>query len=149
MKRNDSEKSIMKMIDYVSSCKRYDIRQQFFDRTLEALRKNKNDRLWFKVLTKAGNMYLATGEFSRLLKVIRQLRESCLTEDGTHDPSKGTQLLEIYALEIQMYTVQKNNKKLKKLYERSLHVQSAIPHPQTMGIIRECGGKMHLGEESW
>jgi len=26
---------------------------------------------------------------------------------------KGTQLLEIYALEIQMYTAQKNNKKLK------------------------------------
>jgi len=26
---------------------------------------------------------------------------------------KGTQLLEIYALEIQMYTEQKNNKKLK------------------------------------
>ena len=26
---------------------------------------------------------------------------------------KGTQLLEIYALEIQMYTTQKNNKKLK------------------------------------
>ena len=26
---------------------------------------------------------------------------------------KGTQLLEVYSLEIQMYTAQKNNKKLK------------------------------------
>lgn len=55
-----------------------------------------------------------------------------------------TQLLEIYALEIQMYTEQKNNKQLKELYERSLKVRSAIPHPLIMSVIRECGGKMHL-----
>lgn len=35
------------------------------------------------------------------------------TDDGEDDLKKGTQLLEIYALEIQMYTEQKNNKKLK------------------------------------
>ena len=35
------------------------------------------------------------------------------TEEGEDDLKKGTQLLEIYALEIQMYTAQKNNKKLK------------------------------------
>ncbi len=49
---------------------------------------------------------------------------------------KGTQLLEVYALEIQMYTEQKNNKKLKTLYEQSLHIKSAIPHPLIMGVIR-------------
>jgi len=59
---------------------------------------------------------------------------------------KGTQLLEVYALEIQMYTAQKNNKKLKAVYEKSLYIKSAIPHPFTMGVIRECGGKMHLRE---
>lgn len=70
-----------------------------------------------------------------------------------------------------MYTAQKNNKKLKTLYEQSLHIKSAIPHPLIMGVIRgnivqiirnylryliiwikifcyikECGGKMHLRE---
>ncbi len=54
---------------------------------------------------------------------------------------KGTQLLEVYALEIQMYTEQKNNKKLKALYEQSLHVKSAIPHPLIMGVIRGEQGK--------
>jgi len=49
---------------------------------------------------------------------------------------KGTQLLEVYALEIQMYTEQKNSKKLKALYEQSLHIKSAIPHPLIMGVIR-------------
>lgn len=35
-----------------------------------------------------------------------------------------------------MYTAQKNNKKLKTLYEQSLHIKSAIPHPLIMGVIR-------------
>ena len=35
-----------------------------------------------------------------------------------------------------MYTEQKNNKKLKALYEQSLHIKSAIPHPLIMGVIR-------------
>lgn len=35
------------------------------------------------------------------------------------------------------------------LYDKSLRIKSAIPHPLIMGIIRECGGKMHLGEEQW
>lgn len=35
------------------------------------------------------------------------------TDDGEDDLKKGTQLLEVYALEIQMYTAQKNNKKQK------------------------------------
>ena len=56
---------------------------------------------------------------------------------------KGTQLLEVYALEIQMYTEQKNNKKLKALYEQSLHIKSAIPHPLIMGVIR---GIVRVGE---
>lgn len=71
------------------------------------------------------------------------------TDEGQDDLKKGTQLLEIYALEIQMYTAQKNNKKLKALYEQSLHIKSAIPHPLIMGVIRECGGKMHLREDEF
>jgi len=62
---------------------------------------------------------------------------------------KGTQLLEVYALEIQIATEQRNNKRLKQLYTRALGVKSAIPHPRVMGIIRECGGKMHMHERVW
>ena len=77
------------------------------------------------------------------------LGQSCLTESGEDDLKKGTQLLEIYALEIQVHTAQKNSKALKTLYEQSLRVKSAIPHPNIMGVIRECGGKMHLRESAF
>ena len=74
---------------------------------------------------------------------------SCQREDGSDDMKKGTQLLEVYAQEIQMQTELKNNKRLKALYKRALDVKSAIPHPRIMGIIRECGGKMHMHERVW
>lgn len=120
--------------------------QNFYETTLDALKDAKNDRLWFKTNTKLGKLYFDRNDFGKLQKILKQLHQSCQTDDGEDDLKKGTQLLEIYALEIQMYTVQKNNKKLKALYEQSLHIKSAIPHPLIMGVIRECGGKMHLRE---
>jgi COP9 signalosome complex subunit 2 len=38
---------------------------------------------------------------------------------------------------------------LQELYQRALSIKSAIPHPRIMGIIRECGGKMHMAERQW
>lgn len=144
--RNYSEKSINSILDYISTSKQMQLLQEFYETTLDALKDAKNDRLWFKTNTKLGKLYFDRGEFTKLSKILKQLHKSCQTDDGTDDLKKGTQLLEIYALEIQMYTAQKNNKKLKKLYEQSLHIKSAIPHPLIMGVIRECGGKMHLRE---
>uniref|UniRef100_A0AAZ3RN60 COP9 signalosome complex subunit 2 n=1 Tax=Oncorhynchus tshawytscha TaxID=74940 RepID=A0AAZ3RN60_ONCTS len=144
--RNYSEKSINSILDYISTSKQMDLLQEFYETTLDALKDAKNDRLWFKTNTKLGKLYLEREEYGKLQKILRQLHQSCQTDDGEDDLKKGTQLLEIYALEIQMYTAQKNNKKLKALYEQSLHIKSAIPHPLIMGVIRECGGKMHLRE---
>ncbi|CAG7731813.1 unnamed protein product [Allacma fusca] len=144
--RNHSEKSINSILDYISTSKNMTLLQDFYETTLDALKDAKNDRLWFKTNTKLGKLYYDRGDFQRLAKILKQLHQSCQTDDGEDDLKKGTQLLEIYALEIQMYTAQKNNKKLKGLYEQSLHIKSAIPHPLIMGVIRECGGKMHLRE---
>ncbi len=75
-------------------------------------------------------------------------------------------IIDIYALEIKIYTATKNNKKLKDLYQKALEIKSAIFHPKIMGkmtwvrktrniaysflgIIRECGGKMHMSEKEW
>lgn len=45
-----------------------------------------------------------------------------------------------------MYNETKNWKKLKEIYNRASDVRSAIPHPRIMGVIKECGGKMWMGE---
>ncbi|XP_065672432.1 COP9 signalosome complex subunit 2 isoform X2 [Hydra vulgaris] len=147
--RNHSEKSINSILDFISSSKQMTLLQNFYETTLDALKDAKNDRLWFKTNCKLGKLYYDLEDYKKLSRIIKELRKACETDDGEEDLKKGTQLLEIYALEIQMYTAQKNNKKLKALYEQSLHVKSAIPHPVIMGVIRECGGKMHLREEEY
>jgi COP9 signalosome complex subunit 2 len=61
-------------------------------------------------------LFLEMNDFIELRKVVKELKQSCMTSEGHDDLKKGNQLLEIYALEIQMYTAQKDNKKLKTLY---------------------------------
>ena len=55
---------------------------------------------------------------------------------------KGTSLLEVYSLEIQLCTATKNTVHMKKIYPRTLNLNAAVADPRIMGVIREEGGKM-------
>ncbi|AQK89246.1 COP9 signalosome complex subunit 2 [Zea mays] len=175
--RNYSEKCINNIMDFVSgsASQNFSLLQEFYQTTLKALEEAKNERLWFKTNLKLCKIWFDMGEYGRMSKILKELHKSCQREDGSDDQKKGTQLLEVYAIEIQMYTETKNNKKLKpwilksdvscsylialfhhtielllqELYQRALSIKSAIPHPRIMGIIRECGGKMHMAERQW
>ncbi|KAG6412554.1 hypothetical protein SASPL_125234 [Salvia splendens] len=149
--RNYSEKCINNIMDFISGSagQNFNLLQEFYQTTLKALEEAKNERLWFKTNLKLCKIWFDIGEYGRMSKILKELHKSCKKEDGTDDQKKGTQLLEVYAIEIQMYTETKNNKKLKELYQKALSVKSAIPHPRIMGIIRECGGKMHMAERQW
>jgi len=111
--RNYSEKSINSILDHISSSSDMDFLESFYSATLTSLEDSQNERLWFKTNVKLAKLWLDRGEYTRLNKILRALHQACLSEDGSDDTKKGTQLLEIYALEIQMYTATKNNKKLK------------------------------------
>ncbi|XP_073311374.1 COP9 signalosome complex subunit 2-like [Primulina huaijiensis] len=149
--RNYSEKCINNIMDFISgsASQNFSLLQEFYQTTLTALEEAKNERLWFKTNLKLCKIWFDMGEYGRMSKILKELHKSCQKEDGTDDQKKGTQLLEVYAIEIQMYTETKNNKKLKELYMKALSIKSAIPHPRIMGIIRECGGKMHMAEGQW
>lgn len=147
--RNYSEKCINSILDFVSSSNQMSLLQEFYETTLAALQEARNERLWFKTNLKLGKLWFDVGEFPRLARILKELHKSCQQADGTDDHKKGTQLLEVYALEIQMYTATKNTKQLKQLYEKALQVKSAIPHPRIMGVIHECGGKMHMGARNF
>ena len=184
--RNYSEKVLNKILDLVSAPggmnedKQMELLHTFYETTLAALLEAKNDRLWFKTNLKLGKLWFDREEYGRLQKILKELQRSCQGPDGEDDPKKGTQLLEVYALEIQMHTATKvrsarsahartplsllahtslslllpslhtqNNKKLKSLYTKALQIKSAIPHPKIMGVIRECGGKMHMAQREF
>ncbi|KAF7784196.1 hypothetical protein Agabi119p4_361 [Agaricus bisporus var. burnettii] len=110
----------------------------------------KNDRLSVKTNLKLAKLWLDRKEYSRLSKLIRDLHNATsASSDGDDQSQRGTQLLEVYALEIQMYNETRNYKKLKEIYNATNDIRSAIPHPRIMGVIKECGGKMWMGERQW
>lgn len=141
------------MLDYIEKSSddvtAYHCMEEFYSLTLESFQNTNNERLWLKTNIKLAKLWLDKKEYAQLSRKLKELHKACQRSDGTDDPSKGTYSLEIYALEIQMYANTKNNKRLKALYQRALKVRSAVPHPKIMGIIRECGGKMHMSEENW
>ncbi|KAI1825020.1 putative COP9 signalosome subunit 2 [Xylaria intraflava] len=151
--RNYSEKSINNMLDYIEKESENETAQQcmeqFYSLTLTCFQSTNNERLWLKTNIKLAKLLLDRKEYLSVTKKLRELQKACQREDGSDDPNKGTYSLEIYALEIQMYAETRNNKQLKVLYQKALRVRSAVPHPKIMGIIRECGGKMHMSEENW
>lgn len=154
------------MLDFIEKGsekeKAYHCMEKFYSLTLDSFQSTNNERLWLKTNIKLARLWLERRQYTELVKKVRDLHKACQREDGTDDPSKGTYALEVYALEIQMYADTRNNKRLKvrsvgldqilethcvqALYNRALKVRSAVPHPKIMGIIRECGGKMHMSE---
>ena len=42
-----------------------------------------------------GKLCFEQGDYTRLTRIIRQLHQSCQTEEGVDDVKKGTQLLEV------------------------------------------------------
>ncbi|KAF2861537.1 CSN2 COP9 signalosome complex [Piedraia hortae CBS 480.64] len=151
--RNYAEKSINNMLDFLEKHAEgnaaHECMEEFYKRTLESFQASNNERLWLSTNTKLARLWLAQKDYTRLTNKCRELHLACQRPDGSDDASKGTYSLETYALEIQMYAATRNNKRLKGLYERALRVRSAVPHPNIMGVIRECGGKMYMSEENW
>ncbi|KAK1775680.1 PCI domain-containing protein [Copromyces sp. CBS 386.78] len=151
--RNYSEKSIDNMLNYIE--KGYDdpkavqCIEKFYSLTLQCFQSTNNERLWLKTNIKLARLLLDRKDYHAVARKLRELHNACRKPDGTDDPSKGTYSLEIYALEIQMYSETRNNNQLKVLYQKALKVRSAVPHPKIQGVIRECGGKMHMSEENW
>ncbi|KAI9842980.1 MAG: hypothetical protein M1837_006717 [Sclerophora amabilis] len=151
--RNYSEKSINNILDFIEKGSEDEdathCMERFYSRTLESFQSTNNERLWLKTNIKLARLWLERKDYGQLSRKVRELHRACQKDDGSDDPSKGTYSLEVYAIEIQMYAETRNNKRLKALYQRALKVRSAVPHPKIMGIIRECGGKMHMSEENW
>lgn len=123
---------------------------QMYELTFGALKEANNERLWFNTNVKVGKVYLQNRDYTRVAKIVRELHEACQLPDGSgDDPSKGTSLLEVYSLEIQLCTATKNTMHMKRIYPKTLNLNAAVADPRIMGVIREEGGKMYMADEHW
>ena len=58
--------------------------QDFYETTLDALKDAKNERLWFKTMTKLGKLYFDREDYGKLSRILKQLHTSCTTQEGKH-----------------------------------------------------------------
>lgn len=50
-----------------------DVLQEFYETTLRALEKAKNDRLWFKTQLKLANLWFKKQEYPRMARILKDL----------------------------------------------------------------------------
>jgi COP9 signalosome complex subunit 2 len=143
---NESEKALNSLLDHL---KDHPQLTELYDATLDTFRADKNEKACVRLELKLAKVLFQQKNYAHLAKTLLALRRSCQLADGRDDPSKGSQLMEIYAQEIQMYTDMGDNARLKTLYTRALKIKAAIPAPRITGIIHECGGKMWMREKRW
>jgi COP9 signalosome complex subunit 2 len=121
-----------------------------YDATLKIFRPSTgycpNERLWFKTNLKYGQLLYEMNETTKLQQVLRDLKnvQTADTSGGT-----STQSMEVYALQIQLYSRQKDNKKLREVFNKAMAVRGGIPHPRTLALIQELGGKMHMAAKEY
>ena len=110
-----------------------------------------NDRLWFKTNLKYGQLLYETNEATKLQQVLfdlqttQEYQSNNDTNTAATHSSSSTQSLEIFALQMQLYSRQKDSKKLRQVFNKAMVVRGGIPHPRTIATIQELGGKMVSG----
>ncbi|KAJ2788761.1 hypothetical protein H4R21_006925, partial [Coemansia helicoidea] len=147
--RNYAEKSINNMLERVTACADAAFSREFYQRTLDVLKQTQSERLWLRTSLRLARILLGQAQFGELAQLLAPLRQSCLDEAGAVVMERGTQLLEVYAVYLEMHEAQGNARQLKEVFVQCDAIRSAVPHPRIMGYIRECGGKIHMGERSW
>jgi len=130
----------------------YDSTLQIFHPTTSSC---PNERLWFRTNLKYGQLLYEMNETTKLQQVLRDLKTTQQQSNNTNvmgnvsgssnsNSSNNTQSLEIYALQMQLYSRQKDTKKLREVFKKAMAVRGGIPHPRTLATIQELGGKMHM-----
>eukprot|EP00934_Nitzschia_sp_Nitz4_P005330 Nitzschia sp. Nitz4//scaffold50_size126154//96686//98407//NITZ4_003697-RA/size126154-processed-gene-0.155-mRNA-1//1//CDS//3329553734//5320//frame0 len=118
---------------------------QVYDATLKVFHPTTgacpNERLWFKTNLKYGQLLYEMNETAKLQQVLRDLKTTQTTDSTT---GGTTQSMEVYALQIQLHSRNKDNKMLRQVFNKAMSVRGGIPHPRTLALIQELGGKMHM-----
>jgi len=110
------------------------------------------ERLWFKTNLKYGQLLYENHETNKLQSVIYDLLQTSGLEQSSAESrsfSNSTHLMEIYALQIQLYSRLKDNRMLREIFSKAMRVQGGIPHPRTLALIQELGGKMHMASQEY
>jgi len=148
---NMMEKGINAILDRVVATKKLDLMVELAQLSAECFQQNSNERAWFRVNLKVAQMMYEAGELQNLPARLTSLVTWCELAPGVNNPKKESFLLEVLALQMQcaMSGAMTGPNGLRRLVSRASTIQSAIPHPRTLGTLHECTGKVMLFEHKW
>ncbi len=146
--RNECTEAINSILDTIATATDTIVLSEMYEITLIALKTANNERLWLNTNLKLAKLYLEGNKVSDVERLLCVLKKACQLPDGSDDVSKGTTLLEIYCLEIQLCSLTQDMSRMQSIYPKTVN-NSAVSDPRIMGIIREEGGKMQMAESNW
>lgn len=148
---NESSKAIDTILNELASAKKYELRETIYTRTLDTLNTMSNKaRMIFDLQMRRCTEYVAEQSYDRATELLRSLHQLCLLPDGTDDAAnKGSELIDIYALEMKIAFETKTVAKTKELYEKTKDLTAAVKNPKSQSIIKECWGKMFGDDGQW
>jgi len=113
--------------------------------------KGKNENLWFKTNLKLASRMFDKSAFEKLQPILKELEDSCKTKEGKEDPKKANQLLDVYALAIQMYMDMKNVRKTKLIHDEAFEVFERNPGilNSKLAIFHFVGGKLLMENKDY
>lgn len=147
--RTDIEKFINKFLEQSSQVPQ-EVMERIYAIALDVIEKDRKtyERLWFNIRMRVCQQLFNAGNFEQLRRDVEILSQWCW-EGADAEQRKGTQILTLYSMEIQMYSELNDLPRLREIYTRANNIKAAIPPPKVMGIIRESGGKTFMRQSMW
>jgi len=151
---NDLFKGIEKILNNVSTASgaQTELALKLYARALEAMKAAKNENLWSKTCLKLAQKMFDKGIHSKQLdKLLAELEASCKLPDGSDNSKKTSLLLDVYALQIQVYMERKDRKKTKELSEKGFALAKNNPGilNSKLAIFHFVGGKLHMEQHNY
>jgi len=154
--RNDSYYALEAVMSKVGDSNMSKVAMQVFNMTLETLKKMPGQQqLWFQTAMKLCKDLLKERFYDRAEELVEECHATLKYKNGKDDLSKGSQLLEIYAVKMEIATMQQDKgdesaaERLKELFKRTSSLVADVNNPKVMSIITECFGKMYGSQGKW
>jgi COP9 signalosome complex subunit 2 len=104
----------------------------------------------FDIQMRRATEYVTEKDYSKAQSLLKAIHQSCKTRDGQDDKTgKGSELIDIYALEMKIAFETKVKAKTKELYNATKDLRVDVKNPKSQAIIRECWGKMFGDDGQW
>jgi len=154
--RNDSYYALEAVMSKVGDSNMNKVAMQVFDITLGTLKQMPGQQqLWFQTAMKLCKDHLKERYYDRAERLVEECHATLKYKNGEDDLSKGSQLLEIYAVKMEIATMLQDKghesaaDRLQNLFHRTSDLVADVNNPKVMSIITECFGKMYGSQKKW